>query len=226
MAPKPLKYHWNNDELIDILARVSFSEGSLLTEVLHLPEDRYNQMRAEVSSKEFAGLDTDTAHRACEYGMGTGFAITIDSLKYWNDGELCADCADEVAELLAFVNDEDLAHPLIRTAVAYAWLLKIQPFAENNNLTARYLMLAMLSKYEHIFERFYAISEGFFEDESTYHQMLNNALTGNKNLTEWIYFFLNSMMKAIQKSLIKYVRSVVGTAQKKGNSNEYRRRPN
>ena len=215
MAPKPLKYHWNNDELIDILARVSFAEGSLLTDMLHLPEDKYNQMRAEISAKEFAGLDTDKARRACEYGMGTGFEITKDSLKYWNDGELCADCADEVAELLNFINDEQAAHPLIRTAVAYAWLLKLQPFAENNDLTARYLMLAMLSKYEHIFERFYAISEVFFEDESTYHQMLNNALTDDKNLTKWIKFFLESMLKAIQKSLVKYVRESIKTAREK-----------
>ena len=205
MASKPLKYHWNNDELIDILARVSFSEGSLLTDMLHLPEDKYNQMRAEISAKEFAGLDTDKARRACEYGMGTGFEITKDSLKYWNDGELCADCADEVAELLAFVNDEDLAHPLIRTAVAYAWLLNLKPFAKNNDQTARYLMLAMLAKYEHLPERFYAISEVFCEDESTYHLALENALTDDKNLTKWIKFFLESVLKAIRKSLVRYV---------------------
>jgi len=163
MVPKPLKYRWDNDELIDILARVSFAEGSLLTEVLHLSKNTYAEMRAEISAKEFAGLDTDKARRACEYGMGTGFEITKDSLKYWNDSEFRADCADEVAELLAFLNDEDLAHPLIRTAVAYAWLLNLQPFAENNDLTARYLMLAMLAKYEHLPERFYAITEVFLK---------------------------------------------------------------
>jgi Fic family protein len=76
-------------------------------------------------------------------------------------------------------------------------------------------MLAMLSKHEHISEHFYAITEVFSADESSYHQMLNNALTGDKKLTEWIYFFLNSMLKAIQKSLLKYVRSVVEMAQKK-----------
>lgn len=215
MASKPLKYHWNSDELIDLLARVSFADGSLLTEILHLSENTYAEMRAEVSSKEFAGLNTDIAHRACEYGMGRGFEITMDSLKYWNGGELCADCADEVAELLAFVNDEDVAHPLIRTAVAYVWLLSLKPFAKNNDLTARYLMLAMLSKHEYISERFYTITEVFWEDESTYHQMLNNALTGDKNLTEWVYFFLESILQAIQKSLMKYVGSVVGMAQER-----------
>lgn len=215
MASKPLKYRWDNDKLIELLARVSFAEGSLLTEVLHLSKNIYAEMRAEISAKEFAGLDTDKARRACEYGMGTGFEITIDSLKYWNTSDLRDDCADEVAELLAFVNDEDVAHPLIRTAVAYAWILNIKPFVENNDQTARYLMLAMLSKHEHISGRFYAITEAFFEDESTYHQMLNNALTSDKNLTKWIYFFLNSMMKAIQKSLLKYVHESIKTAREK-----------
>lgn len=215
MASKPLKYHWNNDELIGILARVSFSEGSLLTEVLHLPENIYAEMRANAQNKEFDGLNADTARRACEYGVVVDNIITLDALKYWNGEELRADCADEVAELLAFVNNEQAAHPLIGTAVAYAWLLNLQPFAENNDLTARYLLLAMLSKHEHLPERFYAISEVFFEDESTYHQMLNNTLTDDKNLTEWIKFFLESMLKAIRKSLMKYIRSVVGMAQKK-----------
>lgn len=215
MLQKPLKYHWNNDELIDLLARVSFAEGSLLTEMLHLPETTYAEMRNNAQNKEFIGLNPDTARRACEYGMGTGFAITIDSLKSWNDSELCADCADEVAELLAFVNDEDLAHPLIRTAVAYAWLLNIKPFAENNDLTARYLMLAMLSKHEHISERFYSLTEAFSTDESTYRQALQTTLQGDKNLTEWVYFFLESILQAIQKSLMKYVRSVMKTAQEK-----------
>ena len=73
----------------------------------------------------------------------------------------------------------------------------------------------MLSKHEHISERFYAISEVFSEDESTYHQVLKTTLQGDKNLTEWVYFFLNSMLKAIQKSLLKYVRSVVGMAQER-----------
>lgn len=216
MPIKPLKYHWNSDELIDLLARVCFAEGSLLTDMLHLPENRYSQTRAEVSSKEFAGLDIDKARRACEYGMGTGFDITADSLKYWNGGKVQTDKVKQIEELLDFVNDEQAAHPLIRTAVAYVWLLKLQPFTKNNDTTARYLMLAMLAKHEHISERFYAISEVFSEDESIYHLALNNALTGNKNLTEWIKYFLESMLQAIQKSLVKYVRSVVRMAQKKG----------
>ena len=215
MAPKPLRYHWDNDKLIDLLARVSFAEGSLLTEVLHLPPNTYAEMRANAQNKEFVRLNLDTAHRVCEYGSVIDNIITLDALKYWNSSDLCADCANEVAELLAFVNDEDLAHPLIRTAVAYAWFLNLQPFAENNDLTARYLLLAMLAKHEHISERFYTITEVFWEDESTYHQMLNNALTDDKNLTKWIKFFLNSMLKAIQKSLLKYIRSVVGMAQER-----------
>lgn len=212
MASKPLKYCWDNDKLIDLLARVSFAEGCLLSEVLHLPENIYAEMRAEVSSKEFAGLNPDTAHRACEYGMGTEFAITIESLKSWNDSKFRADCADEVAELLAFVNDEDVAHPLIRTAVAYAWFLRLKPFAKNNDLTARYLLLAMLAKYEHLPERFYAITEAFFEDESSYRQALETPIHGDKNLTEWVYFFLESILQAIQKSLMKYVCDSIKTA--------------
>ena len=215
MASKPRKYCWDNDELIDILARVSFAEGSLLTEVLHLPENIYAEMRANAQDKEFIGLNPDIAHRACEYGVVVDNIITLDALKYWNGGDLRADCTNEVAELLAFVNNEQAAHPLIRTAVAYAWLLNLQPFAENNDLTARYLMLAMLAKYEHLPERFYAITEAFSEDESTYRQALETTLHGDKNLTEWVYFFLNSMLKAIQKSLLKYIRSVVGMAQER-----------
>ncbi len=215
MASKPRKYCWDNDKLIELLARVSFAEGSLLTEVLHLPENIYAEMRANAQNKEFIGLNPDIAHRACEYGVVVDNIITLDALKYWNGGELRVNCADEVAELLAFVNDEDVAHPLIRTAVAFAWFLDLKPFAKNNDLTARYLMLAMLSKHEHISERFYVISEVFWEDESTYRQALETTLHGDKNLTEWIKFFLESMLQAIQKSLLKYVRSVVGMAQKK-----------
>ncbi len=215
MPRKPLKYYWNNDELIDLLARVSFAEGSLLTDMLHLPEHRYNQTRAEVSTKEFAGLDIDKARRACEYGVVPDNAITTDSLKYWNDGEVKTDKIKQVKELLDFINDEQVAHPLIRTAVAYVWFLKLQPFAENNDTTARYLMLAMLAKHEHISERFYAISEVFSEDESIYHLMLNNALTGNKNLTKWIKYFLESMLQAIQKSLVGYIQESIQIARKK-----------
>ena len=215
MPRKPLKYDWDNDKLIDILARVCFAEGSLLTEILHLSENTYAEMRANAQNKEFIGLNPDIAHRACEYGSVIDNIITLDALIYWNGGDLRVNCADEVAELLAFVNGEDVAHPLIRTAVAYAWFLKLQPFAENNNLTARYLILAMLSKHEHISERFYSLTEVFSADESSYHQALETTLKGDKNLTKWIYFFLNSMLKAIQKSLLKYVRSVVEMAQKK-----------
>ena len=215
MASKPRKYCWDNDELIDILARVSFAEGCLLSEVLHLPENTYAEMRANAQDKEFIGLNPDIAHRACEYGVVIDNIITLDALKYWNGGDLRNDCADEVAELLAFVNDEDVAHPLIRTAVAYAWFLRLKPFAKNNDLTARYLMLAMLSKHEHISERFYAITEEFFADESSYRQALETTLYDDKKLTEWIKFFLESMLKVIQKSLLKYIRSVVGMAQER-----------
>lgn len=215
MASKPRKYCWDNDELIDILARVSFAEGSLLSEVLHLPESTYAEMRANAQNREFIGLNPDIAHRVCEYGSVIDNIITLDALKYWNSSDLCADCADEVAELLEFVNDEDVAHPLIRTAVAYVWLLSLKPFAKNNDLTARYLMLAMLSKHEHISERFYVITEEFFADESSYRQALETTLHDDKNLTKWIYFFLNSMLKVIQKSLLKYIRSVVGMAQER-----------
>lgn len=39
-------------------------------------------------------------------------------------------------------------------------------------------------------------------------------LQGDKNLTEWV-FFLESMLKAIQKSLLKYVMSAIKTAREK-----------
>ena len=68
MASKPRKYYWNNDELIDILARVSFAEGSLLSEVLHLPENTYAEMRANAQDKEFIGLNPDVIPTKTGFG--------------------------------------------------------------------------------------------------------------------------------------------------------------
>jgi len=45
--------------------------------------------------------------------------------------------------------------------------------------------------------------------------MLNNALTSDKNLTKWIKFFLESMLQAIRKSLVRYVRESIKTARER-----------
>lgn len=89
---------------------------------------------------------------------------------------------------------------VIKAAIAHFWFLTIRPFDDANGKIARALTNLLLSRANGTGHALYALSEQILEDKENYFKILGNAQAGNGDLTEWILWFLKTMLRAIQKS--------------------------
>lgn len=89
---------------------------------------------------------------------------------------------------------------VIKAAIAHFWFATIRPFDNANGKIARALANLLLSRANNSRRTLYSISEQILQDKENYFKILSNAQAGNGDLTEWILWFLKTMLLAVQRS--------------------------
>lgn len=89
---------------------------------------------------------------------------------------------------------------LINAAVAHLWFVTIHPFDDGNGRIARTISDMILCKSDKTSYRFYSMSNQIMKDKNNYYEILERTQKGNNEITEWIEWFLNCILKAIEES--------------------------
>lgn len=89
---------------------------------------------------------------------------------------------------------------VIKAAIAHFWFVTIRPFYDANGIIARAITNLLLSRANGSGHALYAINEQILQDKEEYFKILANAQAGNGDLTEWILWFLKTLLHAVQKS--------------------------
>lgn len=89
---------------------------------------------------------------------------------------------------------------VIKAAIAHFWFVTIHPFEDGNGRIARALADMMLAKSENNSQRFYSMSSQIQKERTDYYDILEKCQKSNLDITLWVEWFLNCLMRAITSS--------------------------
>jgi Fic family protein len=89
---------------------------------------------------------------------------------------------------------------LLRVGVAHFWLVTIHPFEDGNGRLARAVGEMALARDDGQMERFYSLSAQIEAERESYYSALEQAQTGDGDLTGWLEWFLACVERAAASS--------------------------
>jgi len=266
---------WNNDELFDIITKVSFKQGTLLGKMQSLgfdfrQEALLNNLTEEITkSSEIEGelLNRDevrssiarrlnihnekpiasshhidgvveimidathnfeiplTYERLCGWHAAlfpTGYSgmYKIKTACYRDDKEGAMQVVSNnrgreivyyeapqaslikayMDDFFKWVNETNDVNPLIKAAISHLWFITIHPFEDGNGRIARAITEFMLAKAEKSSYRFYSMSAQIQKQKNEYYKILETTQKGTLDVTNWIKWFLETMLQALETS--------------------------
>ena len=108
---------------------------------------------------------------------------------------------DAMRALIAWYFEETEVHPLIITACFVYDFLSIHPFQDGNGRLSRLLTSLLLLKYGYNWIEYISFEHEIEKNKKNYYRSLRNCQSNrpNEDVTEWIEFFLNSLINLQEK---------------------------
>jgi Fic family protein len=106
----------------------------------------------------------------------------------------------EMARFIKWANAPSETDPVIQAALAHFWFVTIHPFDDGNGRLARAIADMMLARSERSSQRFYSMSAQIQRERKAYYDVLEHCQKGTLNITPWIKWFLNCLIRAIEAS--------------------------
>lgn len=106
----------------------------------------------------------------------------------------------EMQKFIVWFNSKNKTDGLIRAAVAHFWFVTIHPFEDGNGRVARAITDLAIAQDELLAKRCYSLSAQISQDRDAYYDILEKTQKGNVDVTDWIIWFLNTFVRAIQRS--------------------------
>jgi Fic family protein len=110
------------------------------------------------------------------------------------------DASDLNKEMKVFIdwfNTEFKLDPVLKAAVAHFWFVTIHPFDDGNGRIARAIADMQLTRADESAQRFYSMSAQIRLERKQYYDILEKTQKGSLNINEWLQWFLNCLMSAI-----------------------------
>ncbi|MEL7250334.1 MAG: Fic family protein [Bacteroidota bacterium] len=98
-----------------------------------------------------------------------------------------------------FNNNSDL-DLVVKSAVAHFWFIIIHPFDDGNGRMARAMSDLLLARSENSSFRFYSLSNQMLLERKVYYGMLQKVQHNERDITEWLEWFLNCLYRALEST--------------------------
>ncbi|MBU0763198.1 MAG: Fic family protein [Bacteroidetes bacterium] len=86
---------------------------------------------------------------------------------------------------------------VLKAAIAHLWFVSIHPFDDGNGRITRAITDILLARSDKSVQRFYSMSAQIRVERKEYYNILEKTQKGNLDITEWILWFLNCLINAI-----------------------------
>lgn len=106
-------------------------------------------------------------------------------------------------EMNAFIhwfNTNDTLEPVIKAGLGHLWFVTIHPFDDGNGRIARAITDMLLARSDGSHQRFYSMSAQIRLERKSYYDILESTQKGNLDVTEWLLWFLNCLLNALNSS--------------------------
>ena len=152
----------------------------------------------------------------CLFPTGWSGAVEIDVAKY-RKGEMkvvsgmfgrervhyiapTAEKVKEEMELFLTWFNSNLTCDYVKSAIAHLWFVCIHPFDDGNGRIGRAIADMALSQTENSKMRFFSISHQINKDKKQYYDILERTQKGNLDITEWVMWYLNCLLRSVEQS--------------------------
>lgn len=106
----------------------------------------------------------------------------------------------EMNELIKYINTEKEADYLIQAGIVHLWFVILHPFDDGNGRIARALTDMLLARSDDSEFRFYSMSSQIQKNRKSYYEILEKTQKGSMDITNWLVWFLENLLIAIQSS--------------------------
>ena len=108
--------------------------------------------------------------------------------------------AAEMSRFLSWFNAADTSRDYVKSAVAHFWFVSIHPFDDGNGRISRAIADMALSQADNSTMRYFSMSRQINKEKRHYNKILEHRQKGGLDITEWIAWYLDCMMRAINES--------------------------
>lgn len=106
----------------------------------------------------------------------------------------------EMADFLKWFNNIKDLDLVLKASIAHLWFVTLHPFEDGNGRIARTITDMLLACSDALSQRFYSMSSQIQKERKEYYDILEKTQKGNLDITEWVNWFLNTLLKAIINS--------------------------
>ena len=106
----------------------------------------------------------------------------------------------EMQDLIDYINSETEEDCLIKAGIVHFWFVILHPFDDGNGRIARALTDMMLARSDDSKFRFYSMSSQIQKNRKSYYEILEKTQKGTMDITNWLVWFLENLLIAIQSS--------------------------
>ena len=104
----------------------------------------------------------------------------------------------EMAQFLLWFNVDQQDDPIIKAGLAHLWFVTLHPFDDGNGRIARAIGDMALARADGSSQRFYSLSAQIGRDRKNYYDLLEKTQKGALDVTQWLGWYLSSLLSAIQ----------------------------
>ncbi len=106
----------------------------------------------------------------------------------------------EVKKFLEWFENETGIDLVLKAAIAHLWFITIHPFEDGNGRISRAITDMVLARSDKSTKRFYSMSAQISVERKQYYEILEKTQKGNSNITNWILWFMQCLLNAIEKT--------------------------
>ena len=107
---------------------------------------------------------------------------------------------NEMHIFLDWFNLEQNTDLVLKAAIAHLWFVTIHPFEDGNGRISRALSDMLLARSDEQSYRFYSMSTQIWKERNAYYDLLEKTQKSSLDITNWLEWFLNSLLHAIENS--------------------------
>jgi Fic family protein len=106
----------------------------------------------------------------------------------------------EMNRFLDWFENEHEIDLVLKAAIAHLWFVTIHPFDDGNGRITRAITDMTLARSDKSVRRFYSMSAQIRVERKQYYEKLEITQKGNSDITEWILWFLQCLINAIDST--------------------------
>lgn len=106
----------------------------------------------------------------------------------------------EISIFLNWFNNKTDIDLVLKSSIAHLWFVTLHPFEDGNGRITRAITDMLLARSDGLPQRFYSMSCQIQKERTSYYKILERVQKENLDITEWINWFLNTLLRAILDS--------------------------